>query len=240
MLGWGGKKRVRALAFLEGDMHSHLLPGIDDGAADEPGALSLIRSLKELGYERLVTTPHIYSELYPNTRESLQSAHDRLKPVLDFPLRYAAEYYLDDHVDSLLQSGEPLLTIHENWVLTEISFIQPPPDLDRRLFDLQMAGYKPILAHPERYTYWQGNKQVFGEFKEKGMLLQVNLLSLTGYYGRAAMDTARYLIREEMVDLAGTDCHHERHIAILQKEASVLAKWLEPLVRKGKLLNPLV
>src|SRR5580704_5619348 len=108
MLGWGGKKRVRALAFLEGDMHSHLLPGIDDGAADEPGALSLIRSLKELGYERLVTTPHIYSELYPNTRESLQSAHDRLKPVLDFPLRYAAEYYLDDHVDSLLQSGEPL------------------------------------------------------------------------------------------------------------------------------------
>jgi protein-tyrosine phosphatase len=218
------------------DMHSHLLPGIDDGARDVAESAELIDGLRSLGYRKLVTTPHIYQELYPNSRQTLEQAY-RLLPETSLPLQFAAEYYLDEHVEKLLKAGEPLLPIHDNWILTETSFVQPPPDLDRRLFDLQVAGYKPIIAHPERYPFWHTNHQVFHEFRDRGLLLQINLLSLTGYYGREALDTAKYLIREGLVDLAGTDCHHMRHIDALRKDAGTIGKWLDPLLKKDKLLN---
>ncbi|TDX00073.1 tyrosine-protein phosphatase [Dinghuibacter silviterrae] len=222
------------------DMHSHLLPGVDDGASGVEASLGLIAGLRALGYRSLVTTPHVYSELYPNTPATLAPAFATLQEALttsEIPLRYAAEYFLDDYVDALLQDKNPLLCIYENWVLVETSFVQAPLDLDRRLFDVQLAGYKPILAHPERYPYWHLDRSKYHDFREKGLLLQVNLLSLTGYYGKAVADTARYLVKEEMVDLVGTDCHHERHIAALQKGAGDILRILEPLVRKDKLLN---
>lgn len=221
-------------------MHSHLLPGVDDGAADIASSITLIRSLMDLGYRRLITTPHIYSELYPNSEKTLRPAYDLLLTALQeaglgISLSYAAEYFLDDYVAGLLNKKEPLLTVHDNWVLVETSFVQPPMDLDRRLFDLQLAGYKPILAHPERYAYWHGDKKKFHELREKGLFLQVNLLSLTSYYGKQVNEAARYLVKEGLVDLVGTDCHHERHIAALRKEASVIMKTLDPV--KDKLLN---
>lgn len=190
----------------------------------------------------MVTTPHIYKELYANNRDTLRSSYESLLPALqaagvDMPLRYAAEYFLDDHVDDLLKTGEPLLAIHENWVLVETSFVQPPMDLDRRLFDLQLAGYKPIMAHPERYPYWHNDRARYHTLKEKGFLLQVNLLSLTGYYGKGVAEAAKYLVKEALVDLVGTDCHHERHVAALQKGSGDMMRMLDPLLRKDKLLN---
>lgn len=224
------------------DMHSHLLPGVDDGAPDTEKSLDLIRSLQSFGYRKLITTPHIYSELYPNSPETLKPAYHLLETAMqeagmDIPIRFAAEYFLDDHVDNLLRSGERLLTIHDNLVLVETSFVQAPLDLDRRLFDLQVAGYKPILAHPERYPYLHADKQKYHELRERGILLQVNLLSLTGYYGKPMAEVARYLIKNELVDLVGTDAHHERHTAALQKGADTISRQLEPLIRKDKLLN---
>jgi tyrosine-protein phosphatase YwqE len=223
-------------------MHAHFLPGVDDGAADVDDSLELIRSMRELGYERLVTTPHIYAELYPNSRETLQPAYETLMTALrasgmDISLRYAAEYFLDEHVGNLLAAKEPLLTIHESWVLVETSFVQAPLDLDNRLFNLQVAGYKAIMAHPERYAYWHLQRDAYHHLREKGVLLQVNLLSLTGYYGRGVAETARYLVKEGLVDLVGTDCHHERHIAALRKGAGDIVRILDPLIRKDKLLN---
>jgi protein-tyrosine phosphatase len=227
------------------DMHSHLLPGVDDGSPDVETSLSLIRSLTDIGFKKFITTPHIYSELYPNSPKTLQPAYEILqaamaKEGMDIPIRYAAEYFLDDHVDHLLKEGEPLLTIQENKILVETSFVQPPLDLDRRLFDLQVAGYQVILAHPERYPYWHIDKQKYHELRERGILLQVNLLSLTGYYGKPIAEVARYLVKEELVDLVGTDCHHDRHASTLLKEVSTINKLLDPLLRKDKLLNPLL
>lgn len=242
MFGLFKKKGNADTIPFETDMHSHLLPGVDDGAPDSLASLSLIRSLQELGYRKLITTPHIYHELYPNSPDTLAPAYERLKVEmasagLDIPIRFAAEYFLDDHVDALLKSGEPLLTVHDNWVLVETSFVQAPLDLDRRLFDIQVAGYKPILAHPERYPYLHMDKQKYHEYRERGILLQINLLSLTGYYGKPMAEAARYLIKNELVDLVGTDTHHERHALALRKGAGLLTDQLEPLLRKDKLLN---
>lgn len=227
---------------LRTDLHSHLLPGVDDGAKDPGESIELVRSLMDLGYEKIITTPHIYSELYPNSPTTLKPAFEKLKLALEeaaigISLRFAAEYFLDDHLDSLLRQNEPLLTIHENWVLVETSFVQPHPDLDAKLFKLQVAGYKPILAHPERYAFWHGDKTIFHGFKEKGLLLQINLLSLTGYYGKGATEMAKYLLKADLVDLVGTDCHHERHVAALKKGAGELRKFLDPAIRSGRLLN---
>ena len=241
MFGLGKKRNTHPFPFGT-DLHSHLLPGVDDGSPDVSSSLSIIQSLGDLGYRNFITTPHIYNDLYPNSPETLQPAYDLLKDGMqqagmDIPFRFAAEYFLDDFVDGLLKAQQPLLTIKDNWVLVETSFIQPPPDIDRRLFDLQMAGYKPILAHPERYPYWHINKQKFHEFRERGILLQLNLLSLTGYYGKPVAEMAKYLVKEELIDLVGTDCHHERHAAALKKGADTVNRQLDGLIRKDKLLN---
>lgn len=227
---------------LQTDLHSHLLPAVDDGAENVGDAIELVRSLQSLGYKKLITTPHIYQELYPNSLQTLEPAFARLNAALteagiDLPVRYAAEYFMDDYLDDLLKRREPLLTIHDNWVLVEMSFVQPPPDLDRRLFGLQVAGYKPILAHPERYNFWHADMDSLHGLKERGMLFQVNLLSLTGYYGKGVAEAARRMCREDLVDLFGTDCHHERHVAALKRGSSVLLKWVDPLIRKDRLLN---
>lgn len=223
-------------------MHSHLLPGVDDGSPDPEASIALMKGLLSLGYQRFVTTPHIYRELYPNTRDTLQPAFAALQSALEtagleVSIRYAAEYFLDDYFDELLRDRRDILTLHDNLVLVEISFVQPPMDLDRRLFDLQMAGYKPVLAHPERYNYWHDDRAQWQGLKERGILLQLNLLSLIGYYGRSVAETARYLVKEGLVDLVGTDCHHERHVSALKKGAGNIMDILDPLIRKDKLLN---
>jgi protein-tyrosine phosphatase len=241
MFGFLKRKGIAGIPF-DTDMHSHLLPGVDDGSPDVETSLKLIRSLQILGYQKLITTPHIYSELYPNSPDTLRPAYDLLEAAMqgagfDIPIRFAAEYFLDDHVDTLLKEQQPLLTIYDNWVLVETSFVQAPLDLDRRLFDLQVAGYKPILAHPERYPYLHREKQKYHDLRERGILLQVNLLSLTGYYGKPIAETARYLIKNELVDLVGTDAHHERHTMALQKGVDIISQQLERLIQKGKILN---
>lgn len=227
------------------DMHAHFLPGVDDGASNVDESLQLIRSMQELGYKNLVTTPHIYAELYPNSRASLQPAYETLMKALtsagvEITLRYAAEYFLDEHVDALLAAKEPLLTVHDNWVLVETSFVQAPMDLDDRLFSLQVAGYKTILAHPERYAYWHFQRDAYHKLHEKGVLLQVNLLSLIGYYGKSVAETARYLVKQGLVDLVGSDCHHDRHIQALKKGAAEIVRALDPLVRENRLLNNMI
>lgn len=203
------------------DMHSHLLPGIDDGSPDAATSVGYIKKLMELGYKKFITTPHVYTDLYPNTRETILAAHavlkeELVKEHLDVEVIAAAEYFMDDLFADRLKKNEPLLTLHKNWVLVEISFMSPPPDLDHLLFELIMNGYQPVLAHPERYSYYHNKKQEYHRFKDKGCLLQTNLLSLGGYYGRNVQEAARYLVDENLVDLIGTDLHHQRHLEAMQ------------------------
>ena len=203
------------------DMHSHLLPGIDDGSPDAATSVNYIKKMMELGYRKFICTPHVYPDLYPNTNETIASALQVLKSKLqeeqvDVEVHAAAEYFIDDLFADRLKNGEQLLTIHKNFVLIEISFMQAPTDLKNILFDMIVQGYQPVLAHPERYNYYHSRKEVYHRFKDQGCLLQVNLLSLSGYYGRSVQDAAHYLVDQKLVDLIGTDLHHERHLEAMQ------------------------
>ena len=213
-------KPLGTYGFLGTDLHSHLLPGIDDGAKDMDHSLSLIQALLGMGFRRLITTPHIMSDLYPNTpaviREQLTAVRKAAKEKgIAVELDAAAEYLMDEGFEALLEEGE-LLTLPGNRVLVEMSFIAPPPKLDQYLFRLQMKGYRPLLAHPERYLFFREDFGRYKEIRDRGCALQLNLLSLTGYYGKPVRDNAVALLKAGLVDFLGTDLHHERHAARLQ------------------------
>lgn len=229
------------LSEIGADMHSHLLPGIDDGSPDTDTSAILIKGLQDLGIQRFVTTPHIFWDMYKNNRESIEGAKEQLRMsfsgTLPVPLRAAAEYYMDDHFDQLLRNNVPLLTIRDNWVLVEFSFITPPMDLKEKLFSMQIKGYQPVLAHPERYTYFINSKRAYDELKDAGCLFQLNLLSLTNYYGKQANDLAHYLLKKNYVNLLGTDLHHQRHLHALRHSTN-LTDTVKQLLDSGRLLNP--
>jgi protein-tyrosine phosphatase len=230
------------LSGLVTDMHSHLIPGIDDGATDPANSIELISGLRELGYQKFIATPHILWDIFKNNKATITSAFEKLKAALaennlKVPVKFAAEYFLDYHVDDLIEDEIPLLTIKDNWVLVEFSFVSAPLDLKEKLFSLQMSGYQPVIAHPERYTYFGKNKEKYEELKEAGYFLQVNLLSLTGYYGKIPQEIATMLVKNKFVDFLGSDLHHIRHLHALQS-ASQLTDTIKFLQDSGTLLNP--
>jgi tyrosine-protein phosphatase YwqE len=227
------------LSALGCDMHSHLLPGIDDGSPDTDTSFYLIDGLTDLGYKKLITTPHIMWDLFRNDSATIASAYDTLQDGGQSTslLHTAAEYYLDDHFDDFLATNTPLLTLKKNWVLVEFSFVTVPVNLKQTLFNLQINGYQPILAHPERYLYIADDKKKYDELREAGCLFQLNLLSLTGYYGKGPEELAEYLIKKKYIDLLGTDLHHDRHLQALRSSGQ-LNDQVKFLLDTGKILNP--
>ena len=225
---WFWKKKATnemQLDWLHTDMHSHLIPGIDDGAQAMEDSIALVRSLVGLGYKKLITTPHILWEMYPNTREIIQEGLQLLQQELvaqaiDIEIHAAAEYYMDDYFQQLLKDKIPLLTLKDNLVLVEFSMITAPLDLSEILFEMQMQQYQPVIAHPERYIYLRNNKAFFEQLRDSGAMFQLNLLSLVGHYGTSIQELATYLLKNGYYDYAGTDLHGERHLQGLQKLAA--------------------
>lgn len=204
---------------LHTDMHSHILPGIDDGAKDVETSIALIKGLQSLGYKRFVATPHIISDLHPNTKETIDAAFTQLRQALlaeqlEVEIDYAAEYMMDEMFEGLMEKG-PLLKLGDDYVLVETMFMAEPPNLSTVLFDMQTAGYKPVVAHPERYHFVFNKPAKAERMKDRGALLQINALSLTGYYGKHEKHTAIQLLEAGLVDFIGTDIHHERHLKVL-------------------------
>jgi tyrosine-protein phosphatase YwqE len=222
------------------DMHSHLLPGIDDGSPDLETSIRLIKGMMEVGFKKIITTPHIMWEMYKNTPEIIEDKlgllRNRLKDEgIDVEVHAAAEYFLDDHVEGLLSRNEKLLTIKDNWVLSEFSLASAPHGLKDILFEMQMQGYQPVIAHPERYTYLESNKTFYEDLKDIGCLFQLNILSVTGYYGKSAQELAHHLIKKGYYDLVGTDLHHARHLEALR--AGVAGSIVQKLLASGKIIN---
>ena len=201
-------------------MHSHLLPGLDDGAETVEHSLDLLRALRELGFRKLIMTPHIMGDFYKNTPESIRAALEQLRAAAtaaglgDVELDCAAEYYLDEFLGHKLADGTEMLTFggDKRYLLFETSYMNEPLNLFETIFELKAQGYRPVLAHPERYTYLYGR---FGEIEklrqDHGVLMQVNLNSLAGYYSPAAKKVAEQLVDGGLVDFVGTDTHHLRH-----------------------------
>jgi tyrosine-protein phosphatase YwqE len=214
-------------SFLKTDIHSHLIPGIDDGAQTIEDSITLIKEFQLLGYHGIITTPHIKSDYFPNTPEIINGGLKELREALsersiDFPVRAAAEYYVDERFIEMLESG-PLLTIRNNEVLIEFSFMFEPMNLNDILFKIQTKGYKPIIAHPERYNYYHQKPQVLRELRERGCLLQLNAIALTGYYGKGVKELAERLLQGGLYDYCGSDMHHLRHAEALRKITQIKA-----------------
>ncbi|HEV8286815.1 MAG TPA: CpsB/CapC family capsule biosynthesis tyrosine phosphatase [Chitinophagaceae bacterium] len=225
---------------LGADMHSHLLPGIDDGSSDMETSLKLIKGMKELGYKKLITTPHIMWDMYQNTAElilkKLEEVKNKLKEEqIDIDLQAAAEYFIDDHLAELLKQKESLLTFGNKLVLVEFSMASQPFDLKDVLFEMQIQGYQPVIAHPERYAYLDQNKRFYSELKDAGLFFQLNILSLSGYYGTPVFELARYLAKNQYYDLVGTDLHHLRHLEALKNPS--LFSSLQRILESGKIQN---
>ncbi len=210
--------------FLGADMHSHFIPGIDDGAKTIEDSITLISAMKEMGYKTIITTPHIMIDYYPNTRETIQAGLETVKQALsdrniDISIKAAAEYYIDEYFISLLDKNEPLLTIHNNEVLVEFSMLYEPMMLNDVIFKMQASGYKPVIAHPERYVFFHRDFNRYRELRDKGCLLQMNMLAVTGHYGNHIKAIAEELLRKGMYDYCGSDMHHEKHANMLRRMA---------------------
>ena len=225
------------------DIHSHLLPGIDDGVPSVEVSLRIIRGMVSLGYRKLVTTPHIMWDMYKNTPAMIQARLDEVqlaiqKEGIDIELSAAAEYFIDDHFEELLREKKPLLAIKDNLVLVEFSMVSQPFDLKEVLFEMQMQGYQPIIAHPERYVYLDQNKTFYDELKDSGCFFQCNLLSLSGYYGKTVQELAKYLTRARYYDYVGSDIHSLRHMESLR--SSSLRSNLDKLLETCNIRNHLL
>lgn len=204
------------------DIHSHLLAGIDDGAKTFDDTLMLTKALQSFGISEFITTPHIIQHVWNNTAEQIKTKEaatiiELEKHQLTIPFRAAAEYMLDDNFVQLFQS-EQLLTLKKNYVLVEMSYINAPIQLYAFLFDLQVSGYIPVLAHPERYLFYHNNFDEYQKLKKAGCLFQLNLLAVVGYYGKEIAKIAEKLLQKGMYDFVGSDVHHANHIAAFDQK----------------------
>ncbi len=208
---------------LKVDFHSHLIPGIDDGSPDLETSIRFLKALHEMGYRKIITTPHVMTDLYPNNSKNIKEGLELLKAEIkaqniDLIVEASAEYYLDANFERLL-GEEPLLAFGDKkHILIEFSFAAPIPNFKDVLFNIQTKGYAPILAHPERYNYWHDNAKIFSHFKEMGLLMQVNIPSLLGYYGKPIKNWALKLIKAGHINFIATDLHHDRHLQLLKSQ----------------------
>lgn len=208
------------------DMHSHFIPGVDDGAQTMDDSLQLLQKMQALGYKKCITTPHIKMDIYPNSEEKLRRVFDQLQEEkvragIGIEVELAAEYYLDDTFAERLKDRELLCFGKQRYVLMEFSFTTPPvfeEDTFKRVLD---RGYIPILAHFERYLYFHGKPEVAEKYRKIGVNTQMNLLSLTGHYGPDIRKQAERMVDDCLFDFVGTDAHRIQHLQLLEDHLSM-------------------
>jgi len=222
------------------DMHSHVLPGIDDGAKTPEDSIVLIRKMMDLGIKKIIATPHVMIDFYRNTPETITNALNILKAELikeniDIPVEAAAEHYFDETFEGRVKEGR-LITMGDNYALFEFSFINKPPNAVPVIQKMNDMGYKPILAHPERYPYM--DLEQFKNLRNWGCNFQLNTISLTGYYGKESKKLAETLIDNELVDFISSDMHHIKHAAALKDALNT--SYIEKLLFDYPLKNSLL
>jgi protein-tyrosine phosphatase len=219
------KSPGKAAFVLEVDVHSHLLPGIDDGSRNMEESVLMIRRMSEMGVRKIITTPHIMDEFYRNNPEIIHGELTKVRLALkeqgvEVELEAAAEYYLDDAFLDMVKNKEPLLTFGEKMVLVETNYIQSHPELLQVFFDLKIQGFTPVFAHPERYAYLTRNKTkdtlaAYQRILDGGALFQLNLMSFAGYYGPQIKETAELLLKAGMIHMVGSDAHRPEHVQLI-------------------------
>lgn len=219
------------------DIHSHFLPNIDDGSKGMDESVAMLRRMHGYGIKHVICTPHVMESVWENASETIQQKLDALNAHLksiaftDISITAAAEYMLDANFDHLLKT-EKLRTLKDNYILVELSFLSAPVHLYETLFNIQIAGYKPVLAHPERYSYYHKDFAAYKKLKAAGCLFQLNLLSLSNYYGSSVNAVSQELLKQQMIDFAGTDTHKHHHLDFLEKDVdSKVLKLIAPVLK---------
>lgn len=228
------------LGLLNCDIHSHFIPGIDDGAQTMKDSIELLKGIEDLGYKKVITTPHVMSDFFRNSSAVITTGLDQVRNAakaegIEMEIDVAAEYYYDYELENKIKN-ERLLTFGLDYLLFEVSYMNAPDNLDAFIFQLQTNGYKPVIAHPERYPFWfTKNLENFEKLKDKGVLFQLNINALTGHYSRETKKVAEQMIDKGWYEFLGSDCHHLGHIDLMKKVRN--EKYLQKLINSGKLLN---
>lgn len=214
------RKKSYPLDWVGLDIHNHLLPGIDDGSESLEDSINLIKGLQDIGIHHAIATPHIMAGVHPNSHDTIKPSFNALKEALeekkiDFKLNYAAEHMIDVELSDKIKNNE-LCLLPNKHVLIEMSYLQESQNLFIIIQELIGKGLQPVLAHPERYNYYHQNFDVYKRIKDSGCLLQLNLLSVTRYYGDHVKPVALSLIKSGMYDFVGTDLHHKKHLRALE------------------------
>ncbi|WP_231459204.1 MULTISPECIES: tyrosine-protein phosphatase [unclassified Pedobacter] len=242
MFGLFKKKKVSPdfdFSTIGTDMHSHIIPGIDDGAQSLKDSLLLAQKFKSLGFNKLIATPHVMADYFRNTPDTIKRGLEILRNGLaeaqiDLEVDAAAEYYLDETLEKKIKQKQ-VLTFGAQYVLFELSFINAPQNLFEVIKLIQDSGYTPVLAHPERYPYYYASIENLHKIKASGCLLQLNSIALTGYYGSGAKKVADEMVEHHLVDFIGSDMHHLKHASAL--ENSLLTSGMNTLLTQHQLLN---
>jgi len=220
------------------DLHSHLIPSIDDGVKDLDSSIDIIRQFQELGFKKIITTPHIMSHRFPNTKEGITKAYELVRAELiekkiDIELEVAAEYYYDEHFIKLIENKE-LMSFGDNYILFELSYTVKPFILEQTVAKLLNAGYRPILAHPERYTYYNSESH-YKWLKEMGLFFQINMISTQDFYGKKVRKAVEKIIDLGMVDFVGSDVHSQKYMDTFSK--SLKSKIYSKIMKKNSIKN---
>ncbi|HWB62646.1 MAG TPA: CpsB/CapC family capsule biosynthesis tyrosine phosphatase [Chitinophagales bacterium] len=227
-------------SLMRADMHSHLIPGIDDGAKTMEDTIALLQGLKELGFKKIVTSPHVMADGYTNSTETIIKGRDAVREAIkqnniDIEFDAAAEYNIDESLYPKIEKKD-LLTFTRNYILVEMPFLAKPTIMGDIVYKLQTAGYNVVLAHPERYSYFhEKDFHTYHSLKDKNIFFQINIASLCGAYGKGARYTAIRMINEHMVNFVGTDLHGANHLNILRE--CLKERYLEKILTYDKLLN---
>lgn len=239
------KPAEQAQLCFETDIHCHIVPGVDDGAKTADVAADLVERMQRWGIERIVASPHVTRDTFENNSANLDPALGLLRAELQkrgngIDVSHAAEYRIDDLLSERMETNDLMTYPGTNYILIENSFLQEPWNLDQIVFDLQVRGFKPILAHPERYSYYHGDIKRYHQLHEAGLNMQINLLSLADGYGASEAKMARRLIKEGLVDFIGTDLHNTRHADkidayLLTRQAHADMEALAPLIQNSQI-----
>jgi protein-tyrosine phosphatase len=226
VLRWFKKKDTARSTPLTTDLHSHLLPALDDGVQTFEQAEEIIREFQRLGYTKLITSPHVMSDSYRNTTEGILARLDELRRYLHargvaMELHSAAEYYLDEQLMHMLENNMPLLTLGKKYLLFETNFLTEPFNMKEFIFLASVKGYRPVLAHPERYMYLLRDEAKLQDYLDRGILFQVNIGSIVGHYSRDVQQAAHRLIDKGWVHFLGSDCHHMQHAQLIARAHSM-------------------
>lgn len=234
MFSFFTKKRF-LIDHLEGfvDIHNHILPGIDDGAKSVEGSLELIKGFSEFGVTDFICTPHIMENYYPNTPETINNSMALLQNALKMNdlkhvhIQAAAEHMIDAGFAEKLEKKN-IMPLADNYLLIEMSFLQPPLNLYDSVDYILKKQYFPILAHPERYSFLHKKFESYKAYKDRGMLMQLNLLSLSKYYGEDVQKAGYKLLEGGLIDFLATDVHNENQLIAIK--SIIIPKKMEKII----------